>query len=77
MTGGTKPSEEEAADFEWSVSVIPVKENKEEEKTMMLSSALVEPVIKSKEDWQISANCDKIASDIGGSGNDLLRKKSD
>ena len=50
MTGGTKPSEEEAADSERSISVIPVKENKEEEKTMMLSSALVEPVVKSKED---------------------------
>ena len=49
MTGEAKPSETEAAESELSVSVIPVEESKEKEKTLVLSSALVELVVDSKE----------------------------
>ena len=50
MTGQAKPSETEAAKkSELSVSVIPVEESKEEEKTLALSSALAELVADSKE----------------------------
>ena len=40
MTGEAKPSETEAAESELSVTVIPVEENKEEKKTLALSSAI-------------------------------------
>ena len=49
-----KPSE--AAESKLSISVIPVEESKEEEKTLMLSSALAELVVDSEEDKQISGN---------------------
>ena len=49
MTGKARPSETEAAKrSEVSASVIPVEETKEEEKTLMLSSALSELVIVCK-----------------------------
>ena len=50
ITGETKPSETEAAErSKLSLPVITVEENKEEEKTLMLSSALAELVVVSKE----------------------------
>ena len=49
MTGEDKPSETQAAEeSELSVAVIPVKESKKEEKTLMLSCALAELVDNSK-----------------------------
>ena len=50
MTGEARPSKTKAAEWsELSVSVIPVEENKEEEKTLALSSALAELVVFSKD----------------------------
>ena len=49
MTGEAKPSETEAAKSELSLSVIPVEESKKEEKTLMLSSALLQLVVDNKE----------------------------
>ena len=50
MTGKARPSETEAAEnSELSVLVIPVEESKEEEKTLMLSSAQAEVVVHNKE----------------------------
>ena len=49
MTGKARPSEKEAAKrSELYASVIPLKESKEEEKTLMLASALAELVVVSK-----------------------------
>ena len=50
MTDEARPSETEAAErSELFISVIPVEESKEEKKTMVLSSALLELVDDSKE----------------------------
>ena len=49
MTGKAKPSETEAAESDFSVSVVPAEESKEEEKTLASSSTLTEPVVESKE----------------------------
>ena len=56
MTGEAKLSETEAAESELSASMISVEESKKEEKTSVLASALVELVVDSKEDKQISGN---------------------
>ena len=51
MTGEVRPSKTEAAErSKLFASVIPVEENMEGEKTMMLSSALAELVVVSKEE---------------------------
>ena len=56
MTGEARPSETEAAErSELSASVISVEESMEEEKTMMLSSALAKLVVGSKVE-KISTN---------------------
>ena len=55
-TDEARPSETEAAErSELSASVIPIEESKEEEKTLMLSSALAEPVVVEK----VKKNSDK------------------
>ena len=55
MTGETRPSETEAAEkSELSVSMIPAEKSKEEEKILMLSNALEELVVNSKEVEKIS-----------------------
>ena len=77
MTGEMKPSETEATEFALSVLVIPVKESKKEEKTLMLTSALAELVVDSEDDKQISGVDEggkkvvDIASDIGASGKEV------
>ena len=49
MASEARPSEKKAAErSEFSASVIPVEESKEEEKTLMLSSALAKLVIVCK-----------------------------
>ena len=55
-TDEAKPSEADAVESELSVSAIPIEERKEEEKTLMLSSALADLIAVSEEDKQIS--CD-------------------
>ena len=51
MTGEARPSETEAAErSELSASVFSVEEDKEEEKTLMLSSALAELIIVGKKE---------------------------
>ena len=42
------------------MSVIPVDENKKEEKTLALSSALAELIVDSKENKQISDDCEGV-----------------
>ena len=49
MTGEAKPSEREASESELSVSATPVEENKDKKTTMVLSSALFELFVDSKE----------------------------
>ena len=50
MTNEARPPEMEAVEMsEFSVSVIPVEESKEEEKILMMSSALGDLVVDSKE----------------------------
>ena len=59
MTDEAKPSEAEASENELSLSVIPIWESKEEEKTLLvLSSALAELVVDSEEDnkFQVMKN---------------------
>ena len=53
-TDEAKPSEADAAESELSLSAIPIEERKEEEKTLMLSSALADLIAVSEEDKQIS-----------------------
>ena len=60
MTGEAKPSEAEAAESDLSLSVIPVDESKEEEKTLVLSSVLAELDAYTKEKKQILGNCEEV-----------------
>ena len=72
MTGKAKPSEAKASESELSISVIPVGESKEDEKTLILFILLEELVVGSEEDKQITGNNEvvkkkvvEIASDKG------------
>ena len=69
-----KPSEAEAAESEFSLSVILVDERKEEAKTLVLSNALAKLVVKLRRTHKISGNGEwvkkkvvEIASDMGAS----------
>ena len=55
MSDEAKPSEGKGAKYELSVSVIPVDESKEKEKTLALSNALA-GLVDSKKDKQISGD---------------------
>ena len=79
MTGETQSSTTETAESKLSVSVIPVKESKEEDKILMQSILLAEFVVDSEEGKQISENGERVekkvvesASDIGASGNEKI-----
>ena len=60
ITGEAKSSEGTAAESELYASVISIDESKEEEKTLVFSSALTELFAESKENKQISGDGERI-----------------